>query len=80
VDHLICWCALHDIWLSRDQDEVVAIAYDDKGDPILRYVHTAFVDAIPEQELDFERALAACDGIATKLCILKPSVAWRLNQ
>lgn len=80
TDHLICWCALHDILLARNQDEVEAIAYDARGDVIVRFVHKEFVDKLPEPEGDLRRALSACDGIATHLCILKPSVAYKLNK
>lgn len=79
-DHLMNWCEAHNIELCRSTLGVQATAYKHNGEPIDTVVITHRVDVLPEQKEDIMRALKACDAIAERLMILKPSMAMALNS
>ena len=79
IEQLICWCAAHRVELSRALSGVRATAYDHSGCPITNCTHVESVEVLPKQAGDLKRAIAACDLVAEELCLLKPSIACRLN-
>ena len=79
-DQIVCWCAAHNVNLTRDCFHVMATAYDFNNQPITTVQLLQKVDALPAQKDDVERAVGACDLLAEELLILKPSVAFKLNK
>lgn len=79
IESIICWCSLHNIELKRDLRGVTATAFDMASQPITRITFLAAVERMPDESADVARAIGACDAIAEELCLLKPSVAHKLN-
>lgn len=78
-DNLCFWCDVHGIVLKRESTGVRATAYDRANQPITTITRVmGCVDKTKDAEL--AAGILACDDIAEELLLLKPSIAFKLNQ